>query len=151
MMNVFNNLWLMQVCFGAIAILGFSIRNNIRGWKLVFTSLGGAISWGAYLMFLQWSSSLLLSIFLSTLLVCLYSEFVGRAFRMPVSVFVICSIIPLVPGSGLFYAMKAYIDGNITEAMGKMGETLMIAGTISVAIAVMSSGANLFRKMLRSF
>jgi uncharacterized membrane protein YjjB (DUF3815 family) len=151
MMSVFNGLWLMQVSFGGIAILGFSIRNNIRGWKLLFTSLGGAISWGVYLMFLAWSSSLLLSIFIATLVVCLYSEFVGRAFKMPVSVFVICSIIPLVPGSGLFYAMKAYIDGNNVESLRLMGQTLMIAGTISVAIAVMSSAANLFRKMLRSF
>jgi uncharacterized membrane protein YjjB (DUF3815 family) len=151
MFGVIDNLWLMQVSYGGIAILGFSIRNNIRGWKLLFTSLGGAISWGLYLIFLQWSNSLLLSVFLSTLVVCLYSEITGRAFKMPVSVFVICSIIPLVPGSGLFYSMKAYIDGRTMEAMGKMGETLMIAGTISVAIAVMSSAANLFRKMLRSF
>jgi uncharacterized membrane protein YjjB (DUF3815 family) len=141
----------MQVSFGAIAILGFSIRSNIRGWKLLFTSLGGAISWGLYLMFLAWSSSLLLSIFLATLAVCLYSELVGRAYKMPVSVFVICAIIPLVPGSGMFYAMKAYIDGNNAESLRLMGQTLMIAGTISVAIAVMSSITNLFRKMIRRF
>lgn len=151
MFSIINNLWLMQVSFGAIAILGFSIRSNLRGWKLVFTSLGGAISWGTYLMFLAWSSSLLLSVFLATLSVCLYSEFAGRAFRVPVSVFVICSIIPLVPGSGLYYAMKAYIDGNNMESLQLMGRTLMIAGTISVAIAVMSSVTNLFRKMIRRF
>jgi uncharacterized membrane protein YjjB (DUF3815 family) len=151
MLEVIDKLWWMQVSYGAIAILGFSIRSNIKGWKLVFTSLGGALSWGLYLMFLAWSSSLLLSVFLATLAVCLYSEFVGRAFKMPVSVFVICAIIPLVPGSGLYYSMTAYIDGRNLEASRKMIETLMIAGTISVAIATMSSVTNIFRKMLRIF
>lgn len=151
MLEVIDKMWWMQVSYGAIAILGFSIRSNIKGWKLVFTSLGGALSWGLYLMFLAWSSSLLLSVFLATLAVCLYSEFVGRAFKMPVSVFVICAIIPLVPGSGLYYSMTAYIDGRNLEASRKMIETLMIAGTISVAIATMSSVTNIFRKMLRMF
>lgn len=151
MLEVIDGLWLMQVGFSFIAILGFSIRSNIKGWRLVFTSLGGALSWGLYLMFLNWSSSLLLSVFLATAAVCLYAEFVGRAYKMPVSVFVICAIIPLVPGSGMYYSMKAYIDGQALEAMRKMGETLMIAGTISVAIAVMSSAANLFGTMLRRF
>lgn len=151
MLEAITTQWLMQVCFGGIAILGFSIRSNIKGWKLIFTSLGGAISWGLYLMFLTWSNSLLLSVFLSTLAVCFYSELMGRAFRIPVSVFVICAIIPLVPGSGLYYAMKAYIDGNGADFLNKMGQTLMIAGTISVAIAVMSSAMNLFRSMIRRF
>lgn len=151
MLEVIDKMWWMQVSYGAIAILGFSIRSNIKGWKLVFTSLGGALSWGLYLMFLAWSSSLLLSVFLATLAVCLYSEFAGRAFKMPVSVFVICAIIPLVPGSGLYYSMTAYIDGRNLEASRKMIETLMIAGTISVAIATMSSVTNIFRKMLRMF
>lgn len=144
-------LWLMQFCWGGIAILGFSIRSNIKGWKLLFTSLGGALSWGLYLQFLNWSSSLLLSIFLATVAVCIYSELLGRLFRIPVAVFVICSIIPLVPGSGLYYAMKAYIDGNGSDFLLKMGQTLMIAGSISVAIAVVSSVTNLFRKMIRRF
>ena len=151
MFEVVNHLWLMQVCFSGIAILGFSIRSNIYGWKLVFTSLGGALSWGLYLMFLAWSNSLLLSIFLSTALVCLYAELVARPFHVPVAVFVICAIIPLVPGSGLYYSMTAYISGNINDAMRLMGNTLMIAGTISVAIALVSSLANIFKKVIQRF
>ncbi|HOD18445.1 MAG TPA: threonine/serine exporter family protein [Candidatus Cloacimonadota bacterium] len=151
MLEAINRLWWMQVGYGFIAILGFSIRSNIKGWKLIFTGLGGALSWGLYLLFLAWSKSLLLSIFLATSAVCLYAEFMGRAYKMPVSVFVICAIIPLVPGSGLYYSMKAYIDGKMLEALKLMGQTLMIAGTISVAIAVMSSITNLFRQMLRRF
>lgn len=151
MFNTINHLWLLQVCFGAVAILGFSIRSNIKGTILIFTSLGGAICWGTYLMFLAGTSSLLLSVFLSAVIVCIFGEIMGRVYKVPVSVFVICGIIPLVPGSGLYYTMIAYIEGNTVDAMTKMGQTLMIAGTISVAIAVVSSLANIFKTMLRRF
>lgn len=151
MISSINHLWFMQVCFSAIAILGFSIRSNIRGHILIFTSLGGAISWGIYLLILDWTSSLLLSIFVSTSIVCIYGELMARAYRVPVSVFVICAIIPLVPGSGLYYSMIAYIDGKSFEALRLMGQTLMIAGTISVSIAMISSLANMFKQVIRRF
>ena len=146
-----NQLWLLQVCFSAIAILRFSIKSNIRGSILIFTSLGGAISWGFYLLILAWSNSLLLSIFLGTAMVCIYGELMARLYKVPVAVFVICGIIPLVPGSGLYYSMIAYIDGKNLESLHKMAETLMIAGTISVSIAVISSMANMFKRVIRRF
>jgi len=151
MFEAVNQLWLMQVCFSAIAILGFSIRSNIRGSILIFTSLGGALSWGFYLLVLDWTSSLLLSIFLSTCIVCIYGELMAKVYKVPVSVFVICAIIPLVPGSGLYYSMIAYIGGKSMEALRLMGQTLMIAGTISVSIALISSLANMFKTMIRRF
>ena len=150
-MNGINSDWLLQVMFSTLAILGFSLTSNVRGIKILFTSLGGALTWGSYLLFLGWSHSLLLSVFLAVLLGCLYSELIARGFKVPVSVFVICAIIPLVPGSGMYYSMTAYIAGKITQSMKLLGQTLMIAGTISVAIAVMSSFANLFQRMIRRF
>jgi uncharacterized membrane protein YjjB (DUF3815 family) len=143
--------WLMQFGFSTLAILGFSISSNVRGKKIIYTSLGGALTWGSYLLILNATSSLLLSVFLAVSIGCIYSELVARAFRVPVSIFVICAIIPLVPGSGLYYAMTAYIDGKMNQAITLMGQTLMIAGTISVAIATVSSVSNLFKSMLRRF
>ena len=143
--------WLMQFTFSFLAMLGFSITSNVRGRKLIFTSLGGALAWGSYLIILPLTSSLLLSVFLSVCIGCVYSELTARAFHVPVSIFVICSIIPLVPGSGLFYSMTAYIAGDTTNAIGVLGQTLLIAGTISVAIAVVSSISNLFHSMIRRF
>jgi len=141
----------MQFGFSFLAMLGFSITSNVRGGKMVFTSLGGALTWGSYLIILPLTSSLLLSIFLSVCIGCLYSELTARAFHVPVSIFVICSIIPLVPGSGLFYSMTEYIAGDTAEAISLLGRTLLIAGTISVAIAVVSSVSNLFHTMIRRF
>ena len=146
-MRPFDSLTLMQFCWAFLAILGFSLRSNLRGIRIFFTALGGGICWASYLVILYYSKSMLLSVFLAIILVCIYPEVVARKLLTPVSVFVICVIIPLVPGRSLYYAMSAYVSGNTAEASRLIFDTLMISGTISIAIAVVASATQLWMKM----
>jgi uncharacterized membrane protein YjjB (DUF3815 family) len=146
---MFETKLLLQTLFATIGTFGFAIGSNIRGWKLLFTSLGGALSWGCYLYVLHETHALLLSIFLGALAVATYSEILGRIFKVPITVFVICGIIPLVPGSVIYYAMSQYVQGNFTKAMRLSMQALLIAGTISIGIAVVSTFANIFQELKR--
>jgi len=150
-MRPFDTLTLMQFMWAFLSIIGFSIRTNLRGWRVLFTGLGGGLAWALYLIILYYSNSLLFSIFGATLLVCIYSELTARRIGIPVSVVVICSIIPLVPGSGLYYCMRAYLAGDMAEASLWITKTLMIAGTIAIGIAVVSSVTNLVNRVLNRF
>jgi uncharacterized membrane protein YjjB (DUF3815 family) len=151
LMRPFDTLTLMQFLWAFLAILGFSIRVNLKGVKIVYTALSGGLCWVFYLIALYYSNSVLFSVFVSIILVCIYSEIVAPRLRTPVSVFVTCAIIPLVPGRGLFQSMQLYIAGNNIEASQSIMQTLLIAGTISIAIAVVSSATNLLHKMLNRF
>ncbi|PKN74990.1 MAG: hypothetical protein CVU49_05960 [Candidatus Cloacimonetes bacterium HGW-Cloacimonetes-2] len=147
-MRPFDSLTLMQFLWAALSIFGFAIRTNLKGFSILLTALGGGLSWAFYLISLYYTKSPLLSVLISTILVCSYSELVAPRFKTPVSVFVICAIIPLVPGSGLYYTMRAYLDQNMTEASSRMLQTLMIAGTISIGIAIVSSVTNLIHRVM---
>lgn len=150
MKHPFNYLTLMQFCWSCCSIIGFSIRMNLRGLKVLFIALGAGLNWGTYLVILHYSKSLLLSVFLSTLLVCIYCEIVARLVRTPVSVFVTCVIIPLVPGSSLFYSMRAFLEGDRALASHHIGYVFLIGGTIAMAIAVVSSITLLSKRIARS-
>ncbi len=141
----------MQFCWAFLSIIGFSIRSNLTGYRVFLTGLGGGLAWALYLIILYYSSSLLFSVFSATILVCIYSELIARKIGLPVSVVVLCAIIPLVPGSGLYYAMRAYLAGDMSEASIQIAKTLMIAGTISIGIAVVSSVTNLVTRVLNRF
>lgn len=151
MMRPFDTLTLMQFAWAFLAILGFSIRVNLKGIKIAFTSLGGGLCWAFYLIVLYYSSSVLFSTFIAIILVCIYSEIVAPRLRTPVSVFVTCAIIPLVPGRGLFQSMQFYIAGKNILASKSILETLLVAGTISIAIALVSSVTNLVNKLINRF
>lgn len=150
-MRPWDHLTLMQFTWAFLAIIGFSLRSNLRGWRVLFTGLGGGICWATYLIILYYTKSMLLSVFLSIILVCIYSEIVARLMDTPVSVFVICVIIPLVPGRSLYYTMRAYLGGNSLEASRHIFNTLMISGTIAIAIAVVASATNLVMRLKHRF
>lgn len=150
-MRPFDYLTLMQFIWAFLAILGFSVRSNLKGIKILFTALSGGLCWAVYLIVLYYSKSMLFSVFISIILVCSYSEIVAPMLRTPVSVFVTCAIIPLVPGRSLFQSMQFYMAGNNVQASKSILQTLLIAGTISIAIALVSSVTNLLNKLLNRF
>jgi len=150
-MRPFDYLTLMQFLWAFLAILGFSIRADLKGIKILFTSLAGGLCWAFYLIALYFNRSVLFSVFMAIILVCIYCEIVAPRLRTPVSVFVICAIIPLVPGRGLFQSMQYYIAGNNVQASKSILQTLLIAGTISIAIALVSSVTNLVNKLINRF
>jgi uncharacterized membrane protein YjjB (DUF3815 family) len=150
-MHPFNTLTLMQFSWAFLAILGFSIRSNLKGIRIIFTALSGGLCWAFYLVTLYYSKSMLFSVFVAIILVCIYSEIVAPHLKTPVSVFVTCAIIPLVPGRGLFNSMQLFIAGDNLNASKTILQTLLIAGTISIAIALVSSVTNLINKLMNRF
>jgi len=151
LMRPFDTLTLMQFIWAFLAILGFSIRSNLKGIRILFTALSGGLCWAFYLIILYYSKSMLFSVFVAIILVCIYSEIVAPRLKTPVSVFVTCAIIPLVPGRGLFNSMQLYIAGDNLHASKAILQTLLIAGTISIAIAIVSSVTNLINKLMNRF
>jgi uncharacterized membrane protein YjjB (DUF3815 family) len=141
----------MQFIWAFLAILGFSIRSNLKGIRILFTALSGGLCWFFYLIVLYYSKSVLFSVFIAIILVCTYSEILAPRLKTPVSVFVTCAIIPLVPGRGLFNSMQLYIAGDNLQASKTILQTLLIAGTISIAIAIVSSVTNLINKLMNRF
>ena len=150
-MRPFDTLTLMQFIWAFLAILGFSIRSNLKGIRILFTALSGGLCWAFYLIILYYSKSMLFSVCVAIILVCIYSEIVAPRLKTPVSVFVTCAIIPLVPGRGLFNSMQLYIAGDNLHASKAILQTLLIAGTISIAIAIVSSVTNLINKLMNRF
>ena len=150
-MRPFDHLTLMQFLWSFLSIVGFCVRVNLKGCRILLISLGAGLAWALYLILLYFTESVLFSVFLSIILVSIYSEIVARACRTPVSVFITCVIIPLVPGSNLFYSMQAYVAGNTSLAGAQITKVLMISGVIAMAVAVVSSVTNLLLRLLNRF
>ena len=119
----FDLLTLMQFAWALLAIIGFAMGFD-SGISIVF---------------------------LAIIIVCIYSEVVARLMATPVSVFVMCVIIPLVPGRSLYYSMQFYINGSSGQASRYIFDTLMISGTIAMAIAIVASATSLFMRIRHRF
>lgn len=125
--------------YALLASLGFGVLFNIKGRNLLFASVGGFLTWYVYLFSLEYISSSIFSLFIASFAAGLYSEALARILRSPVTTFSICSIIPLVPGGGMYYTMLESVQGNINSFLSTGLDTLSSAGAIAVGILLASS------------
>jgi len=127
--------------------LGFGILFNIRGKNLIIASIGGGAAWFTYLLSGKLQPSIVFSLFLAAMVGSIYSEIMARIYKNPVTMFIICAIIPLVPGGGMYYATLEAVKGNLTVALTKGAETLFSAGAIAVGIVFVASISAIFKKI----
>jgi uncharacterized membrane protein YjjB (DUF3815 family) len=130
---------IIKSIYAFLATLGFGVLFNIKGKSLFFASIGGAITWFIYLLSLKLNASTLIALFLAALAAGIYSEILARILKAPVTIFSICSVIPLVPGGGMYYTMLASVQGDINKFLNTGLDTVAGAGSIAVGISLASS------------
>ncbi|MBZ9608099.1 threonine/serine exporter family protein [Clostridium estertheticum] len=133
--------------YAFLSSLSFGILFNIRGKNLVIAALGGGISWFTYLLASRLQASIVFSLFLASMVGSIYSEIMARIYKNPVTIFVICAIIPLVPGGGMYYSTLEAVKGNFNAALSKGAETLFSAISIAIGIVFVSSISSIFKKI----
>ena len=129
-----------------LASIGFGILFNIRGKKLILAGLTGAIGGILYKYSLYLGMSELVANFLGALGLAIFGEIFARLCKTPVTTFIVCALIPLVPGGGILEV----IQGNVQEALVKGLETLSIAGVLALGILVVSTGTQFYLRTKRA-
>jgi uncharacterized membrane protein YjjB (DUF3815 family) len=138
---------ILDFIFSFLCTFGFGILFNIPRKQLVFASIGGALGWIVYSISLVQFDSVVMAAFTGALAVGFYSEIMAKERRVPATVYVIPGMIPLVPGYGLYYAIKKIIEADYIMAMEVGTETVLVALAISSAVILTTSiGRKIKRK-----
>lgn len=127
-----------------VATLGFALIFNIRGRKLWAAAAGGSIGGVAYVWLLRYQISPVMAMFLSSVLFSFYSEICARYYHSPVTTFVICALLPLVPGGGMYETMVNVISGEVDMAVKVGLDTLSKAGALALGVIVVSTLTRLY-------
>lgn len=139
---------ILQIICAFIATLGFGILFNVRDRNLFYASLGGAIGWITYLIAINLNNSVMLTTFIASVVISIYAEIFSRVLKNPVTLFLICALIPLVPGSNIYYTILSVVQGDIMQSLQKGIETLSIAGLIALGIITVSTLSRLIQKII---
>lgn len=108
--------------------------------KCIFpAALGGFVSWAVYLLTMHAGRGYLMACLLSGIAAALWAEAFARVMKKPVTVFLISSVIPLIPGRDMYRTMSNLVVGNLGAAAG-YGQTMVlsmifIAGGMSLVAA----------------
>lgn len=137
---------ILQIFTGFLGSLGFAILYNIRGKRLIFAALGGLLSWGFFLILNLIISGDILCYYIVAVLISLYAEILARLLKTPTTTFIMTSLIPLVPGSSLYYTMTTAFSGNMDGFIEKGLQTLGLAGALAAGIITVAGASSFFKK-----
>lgn len=137
---------LLPCLYSFLATIGFCIIFNIRGKMIFFAALGGAIGWLFFELSAGFKSDLI-QYFIATVVISFYSEIMARVHKVPVTVYLVAALIPLVPGSGIYYTMEHFIAGDMNSFLSTFAHTLAIAGCLALGILLVSSVFRLTAQM----
>ncbi len=133
-----------QIVTSFIGSAGFALLFNVRGKKLFWIGCGGALSWIAYLLGLHLSGSTFTALFVATAAVVAAAEVLARVIRVPVIMLLVPMIIPLIPGSSLYYAMRYLIGDRNVAFVDSLRSLLIQSGAIALGLIVTTSAMTNF-------
>ena len=140
---------LIQIITGGLGSLGFGILFNLRGRKLLITTLGGLISWGVFLLLEIWLPGEPIRYFLSMSAISIYAELFARIEKTPTTTFLVPSVIPLIPGSALYYTMNYALKEQWRLFVQKAFYTLELALSLALGIIAVTTATRLLTALLR--
>ena len=127
-----------------IACVGFCIVFNIHGKGMILCALGGGLTWTVFQLSQQFGFNLIAAYFTATLFAAAYSEIMARIRKYPAISYLVVSIIPLLPGAGVYRTTACILVGDMDGFSANGTQTIAIAGAIAVGILIVSTLARLW-------
>ena len=131
----------------AMSIVGFSLILEVPKKFIIASAFTAAIGWMAYLLGFYGGTGDVWASFLGAVVAELFSYIFARLLKAPETIFLICGIIPMVPGAGIYRAVYYLISGN-QLASSALSSTLMIAGAIALGLITMYTLLNMLWKCI---
>lgn len=129
-------LWL-QVLAAFVGTVGFSVLFGAPRGRYVECGLAGAAGWAVYRLCIGGGSPAEAALAGATV-VGLASGLLARLRHCPTTVFLICGIIPLVPGGGIFWTAYYIVSDQLPQALATGFTALKV--TIAIALGIILAG-----------
>ena len=139
---------LLQILMGFFGTIGFGMLFRSRGKKLLLAGLGGMAAWALFLLLGLWIESEPVRYFIVSVVISIYAEVLARLCKTPAGTFGILSLVPLVPGGGLYYSADYALSGNMDAFVAKALSTLSLTAMLSLGIVLVAAMAKFLSSAL---
>ncbi len=129
----------LQCLAGLVGTLGFALMFNLHGRGIPFALLGSVISWVVCSLCIRAGLYESISYLFAAVASAIYAEFMARIRKFPATSYLLCALVPLIPGGGIYYTTDFIRRGMLTEAYNKGMQTAMIAGAVAIGVLLVST------------
>ncbi|EUJ51026.1 threonine/serine exporter family protein [Paenilisteria rocourtiae] len=127
---------LMQLAFSFLATLAFAIITNVPRRSLIECGLTGTFGWMTYWILMHLDAGTTMSTLAGAFVVAIASFFFAKSKRLPVTIFNVPGIVPLVPGGLAYQAVRNFVLGDYLEAISFSVRVALVAGAIAAGLVL---------------
>ena len=131
---------IMPILAAGGASIGFAVLYGVPAILWSAAGVVGGLAWAAVLVSQQGVGlGPVPSLLLGAAVAALLAELLARWYHKPVTMFLVPGIIPLVPGGRAYVTMLHFLQGDATNGLNALLETVFAAGAIAVGMILISS------------
>lgn len=119
----------------------------MRRKNIYVAAFGAALTWTIYLIGIQAIESIFFPAFIASAFAAFYAECFARIQKAPATVFLVVSVIPLIPGGSLYYTMNNIVQNFWKEALGYGKETCQYALGIALGMSLIWMFSGMFKRI----
>jgi uncharacterized membrane protein YjjB (DUF3815 family) len=128
----------IELLWAALGTVGFALLFDLHPRDLPMAIIGAVLGWGVYSLALG-SGTPGIAYFASAAVIGLWAEIAAVIVKRPASIFIVCAILPIVPGGGMYQTMLESVRGDLNGSLSVGFSTLLSAGAIAAGLAVSSA------------
>ncbi|MCR8844574.1 threonine/serine exporter family protein [Paenibacillus sp. SC116] len=118
-----------------ISSAGFGIIFNVPRKTLLQCGFVGMAGWCVYItLSLFMGIDVIPATLAASFLVAVVSQLFARMYKVPIIVYSVAGIIPLVPGGMAYDAMRKMVENNYTLAIELTIKAFMLSGSIAIGL-----------------
>ena len=96
----------IQMGTAFVGTLGFGLLFHLRTRHMISAAVCGVFTWGVFLLTAHWVEGIFFPSLIASAFATLLAETMARIRKAPATLYLILGVVPLIPGSSLYYAMS---------------------------------------------
>ncbi|MBO0469344.1 threonine/serine exporter family protein [Enterococcus sp. DIV0242_7C1] len=134
--------------FSYLSTITFGIVTNVPRKLLNACGITGTVGWMIFWSTKNLEAGAIFANFLGAIGIGLMSIFFSRRKKMPMTIFNIPSLVPLVPGGPAYQAVRSIVLGDYVNGMHFIIKVIMTAGAIAAGFMVTGIVERLLKNIL---
>ncbi len=126
--------YIIQLILSFFATAGIGVIFNVPRKNLIYCGFVGVVGWMIYFILTEHGMDVVNASFFSAFVIAIVSHLYARRFKMPMIIFIIGGIIPLVPGGMAYNAMRNVVEADYIQGLQYGFKAFLITGAIVIGL-----------------
>lgn len=138
---------ILQFFAAFIGAAGFGFLFHLQFKHIFPAALGGVLTWVIYVIATIWGFDVFISSLFASAFAAIYSEVIAKIRKAPTTLFLIISVVVLIPGGSLYYTMSYAVQKKWAEAAAYGSQTLQCALGLAIGMSLIWIFHDMARKV----